>query len=235
MNCIVIDDDKLSCQIISEYVKKNTLLNLIGAYSDSIEARNVFINHQDIELVLLDIEMPEMDGFEFIGSLESPPHVIVITSDESHAAKAFDFNVADYIVKPITFPRFCKAVDKIMNAHRKGKNDPGNKEIFIKKGTSLIKLKVRDIIYIEALENYVTLNTANDKFVVHFTMKGIEEYLPQSIFVRVQRSYIVNKVNILAIKETTLDLAIGSDVISIPVGKAFRDLLLSDIDIMLQR
>ncbi|MDR2888173.1 MAG: LytTR family DNA-binding domain-containing protein [Bacteroidales bacterium] len=235
MNCIVIDDDRLSCQIISEYVRKNTSLDLIGVYNDSIEARNALIKRQDVELVLLDIEMPEMDGFEFIGSLESPPHIIVITSDESHAAKAFDFNVTDYIVKPVTFPRFCKAIDKIMNASRKSKNDPGDKEIFIKKGTSLVKLKVRDIIYIEALENYVTLNTADDKFVVHFTMKGIEEYLPHDLFVRVQRSYIVNKATIQAIKETSLDVAVGNTTISIPVGKAFRDSLMNDIDVMSQR
>ena len=233
MNCIIIDDDRLSCQIISEYVKKTPSLTLIGSYSNSIEARNVLTKRHDIDLLFLDIEMPEMDGFEFIKSLESPPAIIVITADEAHAAKAFDMNAVDYLVKPIPYSRFCKAIDKVMRYSSKIRsNVQAEKEIFIKKGTSLVKIKIKDIIYIEALENYVTLNTNDDKYIIHFTMKGIEEYFPQELFIRVHRSYIVNKLSIQAIKDCSLDILVGKTIRNLPVGKSFKDSLLNDINVM---
>ena len=233
MNCIIIDDDKLSCKVIGEFVRKTSSLTLIGAFSDSIEARNILTKRKDIDLLFLDIEMPEMDGFEFILSLENPPNIIIISSGENYAARAFDFNVVDYLVKPITYSRFCKAIDKTMRYYsRKEPVSTGDKEIFIKKGSSLVKLKLNDIIYIEALENYVTLTTSDDKFTIHFTMKAIEDYLPPGVFIRVHRSFIINKSNIQTIKENTLDLNIGGTVKSIPVGKSFRDSLLNDINVM---
>ena len=233
MNCIIIDDDKLSCQIISEYVKKTSSLTLVGSYSNSIEARNIFAKRNDIDLLFLDIEMPEMDGFEFISSLESPPAVVVITSDEAYAAKAFDINAVDYLIKPIAYARFCKAVDKVMRYSSKIRsNVQAEKEIFIKKGTSLVKVKIKDIVYIEALENYVTLNTNEDKFIIHFTMKGIEEYFPPELFIRVHRSYIANKLSIQEIKENSLDILVGKNIRNIPVGKSFKDSLLNDINVM---
>jgi DNA-binding LytR/AlgR family response regulator len=233
MNCIIIDDDKLSCKVIGEFVRKSASLTLIGAYSDSIEARNILTKRHDIDLLFLDIEMPEMDGFEFIGSLDNPPNIIIISSGENHAAKAFDFNVVDYLVKPVSYSRFCKAIDKAMRYHaRKDSGSTGDKEIFIKKGSSLVKLKINDIIYIEALENYVTLTTNEDKYTIHFTMKAIEDYLPPGVFIRVHRSYIINKSNIQTIKENALDLNIGGTLKSIPVGKSFRDSLLNDINVM---
>jgi DNA-binding LytR/AlgR family response regulator len=233
MNCIIIDDDNLSCKVIGEFVRKSASLTLIGTYSDSIEARNILTKRHDIDLLFLDIEMPEMNGFEFIGSLDNPPNIIIISSGENHAAKAFDFNVVDYLVKPVSYSRFCKAIDKTMRYHAKKDSGPtGDKEIFIKKGSSLVKLKINDIIYIEALENYVTLSTNDDKYTIHFTMKAIEDYLPPGVFIRVHRSYIINKSNIQTIKENSLDLNIGGTFKSIPVGKSFRDSLLNDINVM---
>ena len=233
MNCIIIDDDILSCKVIGEFVKKSSSLTLIGSYSDSIEARSIITKRHDIDLIFLDIEMPEMDGFEFIVSLDNPPNIIIISAGENYAARAFDFNVVDYLVKPISYARFCKAIDKTMRYYtRKEIVSTGDKEIFIKKGSSLVKLKLNDIIYIEALENYVTLTTNDDKFTIHFTMKAIEDYLPNGVFIRVHRSYIINKSNIQTIKENSLDLNIGGSLKSIPVGKSFRDSLLNDINVM---
>ena len=233
MNCIIVDDDKLSCKIIEGYVNKSSSLTLSGIYSDSVEARNVLTRRHDIDLIFLDIEMPEMNGFDFINSLDFPPNIVIISSAEEYALKAFDFNVVDYLLKPITYGRFCKAIDKTVRYFsRKEAATTGDEEIFIKKGSSLVKLKQRDIIYIEALENYVTLNTNNDKFTIHFTMKAIENQLPSGVFIRVHRSFIINKSMIQSIKESTLDLIVGGSVKSIPVGKSFRDSLLNDINVM---
>ncbi len=233
MNCIIVDDDKMSCKILEGYVKKSTSLNLIGIYNDSVAARNILTERQDIDLVLLDIQMPEMDGFDFIGSLDYPPNIIIISSAEEYAVQAFDFNVVDYILKPVSYGRFCKAIDKTIRyfSHKEAANT-GDEEIFIKKSSSLVKLKLKEIIYIEALENYVTLTTGDDRFTIHFTMKAIENQLPSGIFIRVHRSYIINKSMIQAIKENSLDLMVGDTMKSIPVGKSFRDALLNDINVM---
>jgi DNA-binding LytR/AlgR family response regulator len=233
MNCIIVDDDKICCKILEGYVKKSTSLNLIGFYSESIAARNILTERKDIDLIILDIEMPEMNGFDFIGSLDFPPNIIIVSSGEEYALKAFDFNVVDYLLKPVSYGRFCKAIDKTIRYYsRKELSNTGDEEIFIKKGSSLVKLKLKDIIYIEALENYVTLTTNDDKFTIHFTMKAIESQVPSGLFIRVHRSFIINKSMIQTIKENSLDLTVGDTIKSIPVGKSFRDDLLNDINVM---
>ncbi len=233
MNCIIVDDDKMSCKLLEGYVKKSSALNLIGSYSESIAARNILTERKDIDLIILDIEMPELNGFDFIGSLDNPPNIIIVTSGEDYALRAFDFNVVDYLLKPISYGRFCKAIDKTVRYYsRRETSGTGDEEIFIKKGSSLVKLKLKDIIYIEALENYVTLTTRDDKFTIHFTMKAIENQLPAGVFIRVHRSYIINKSMIQSIKENSLDLTVGNAIKSIPVGKSFREDLLKDINVM---
>jgi DNA-binding LytR/AlgR family response regulator len=233
MNCIIVDDDKLSCKLLEGYVGKSTSLNLVGTFSDSVSARNELSKRKDIDLIFLDVEMPELDGFDFIGSLEFPPNIIIVSSAEEYALKAFDFNVVDFLLKPVPYARFCKAIDKTIRYFaRKEVINTGDQEIFIKKGSTLVKLRLKDIIYVEALENYVTVNTKEEKYTIHFTMKAIENQLPNTLFTRVHRSYIINKSLILAIKENSLDLSVGNSVKSIPVGKSFRDILLNDINVM---
>lgn len=238
MNCIIVDDDVLSCRVIEGFVKKSSSLNLVGIFNDSVSARNALMTNREIGLIFLDIQMPEMNGFDFIASLDNPPNIIIVSSDDHFAMKAFDLNVIDYLLKPVTYGRFCKAVDKTLRyfSERSGSigSGGGDQEIFIKKGSSLVKLKFRDIIYIEALENYVTLATAEERFTIHFTMKAIENQLPSGLFVRVHRSFIVNKGMIQTIKENSLDLLVGSSEKNVPVGKSFRDSLLNDINVMIK-
>lgn len=234
MNCIVVDDDLLSCRVIESFIRKLGLLNLVGIYNDAISARSILHEKKDfIDVIFLDIQMPEMDGFDFLSSLTSPPHIIIISGADHHAVRAFDFDVVDYLLKPITYSRFCRAVDKIGKYNsKKEPKESGEEEIFIKKKTTLEKLKYREIVYIEALENYVTLATARDKYTIHFTMKAIEGHLPSGIFKRVHRSYIVNKMMIQSIKENSVEVAVGVGVKSIPLGKSYRSALLDDINVM---
>jgi len=233
MNCIIVDDDKLSCKVLEGYVNKYASLNLVGCFSDSVSARNELAQRKDIELVLLDVMMPEMDGFDFMGSLEQPPNIIIVSAAEEYALRAFDFNVVDYLLKPISYSRFCKAIDKTIRYFSPREvSNTGDEEIFIKKGSSLVKLKLKEIVFVEALENYVTLNTNSDRYTIHFTMKAIEHQLPSGVFIRVHRSFIINKSMIQSIKENSLDIIIGGSVKNIPVGKSFRDSLLNDINVM---
>lgn len=233
MNCIIVDDDKLSCKLLEGYVNKYASLNLLGVYNDPVSARNDMSKLKDIDLILLDVKMPEMDGFDFIGSLDHPPNIIIVSGGGEFALRAFDFNVVDFLLKPISYARFCKAIDKTVRYFSpKEISVSGDEEIFIKKGSSLVKLKLKDIVFVEALENYVTLNTNTDKFTIHFTMKAIENQLPSGVFIRVHRSFIINKSMIQAIKENSLDISIGNSVKNIPVGKSFKDSLLNDINVM---
>lgn len=232
MNCI-ISADKISCKLLEEFVGKTTSLNLVETFSDSVSVRDQLSKRQDIDLVFLDLAVLQMDSFDFINSLNYQPNIIMVSSSEQNALKAFECNVVDYLIKPVTYSRFCKAVDKAIRYYsRKEVSNSGDNEIFIKKGSSLVKLKLNDIIYIEALENYVKLNTSEGKFTINFTMKAIENQLPSRIFIRVHKSFIVNKSMIHAIKEYYLELIIGDELKNIPIGNSFRDPLLNSINLI---
>jgi DNA-binding LytR/AlgR family response regulator len=232
MNCIICAD-KNSSQILEEFVGKSSSLNLIGTYSDSGSIRAQLSKRQDIDLIFLDVDIPEMDVFNFINSFDHQANIIIISPDDKHALKAFELNIVDYLLKPVAFSRFCKAVDKALRyfANKEVSNSDAN-EIYIKKGSELIKLKIKDIIYVEALENYVTLNTKNEKFTIHFTMKTIDYQLPSATFIRVHRSFIVNISLIKTIKENSLGLIVGNELRDIPIGLSYRDPLLDRINIM---
>jgi DNA-binding LytR/AlgR family response regulator len=232
MNCIICAG-KNSSQLLEEFVGKSSSLNLIGSFSDSGSVKAQLSKRQDIDLIFLDIDLPEMDISDFINSFDYKANIIIVSTDDKDALKAFEFNIVDYLLKPLTYSRFCKAVDKSIRyyTNKEVSNSDAN-EIFIKKGSILVKLKIKDITYIEALENYVTINTKNEKFTIHFTMKAIEYQLPSGIFFRVHRSFIVNISLIKSIKEDSLDLIIGNELKSIPIGHSFRDPLMNRINIM---
>ena len=232
MNCI-IGADNVNCKLLVEFAGRSSSLNLVGTFTDSASVMDQFSKRQDIDLLFLDIEILEMDCFDFVSNLHYKPNIIVLSSNDEFAIKAFDISVVDYLLKPVTYSRFCRAVDKAIRfySRREVINNDDN-EIFIKKESSLIKLKLKEIIYIEALENYVTLNTNDKKFTIHFTMKAIENQLPSEMFIRVHRSFIVNKSMIQTIKENSLDLVVGDTLKNFPVGKSFKDLLLNNINMM---
>jgi len=232
MNCIIGADKKTS-KLFEEFVGKFDSLNLAGTFIDSVSIQNQLLIQKDVDLVFLDFEILGMDGFEFISSLDYQPNIIIISSSDQNALKAFDFNAVDYLIKPVVYSRFCKAVDKAITYYsRKEVSNSVDNEIFIKKGSSLVKLKLKDLVYIEALENYVTLYTNAEKFTIHFTMKALDNQLPLSIFIRVHRSYIVNKSMIQGIQENSLDLIIADTIKNLPVGKSYRSLLLNNINLI---
>lgn len=235
MNCIIIDDDKLSCKIFEGFVEKYMTLSLSGTFYSSIEARNYLMSHNDIDIVFLDIVMPELNGFDFLESLDShiSPNIIVVSSKDDYALKAYDFNVVDYLLKPVSYSRFCRAVDKVVRYYsKKDVQKTIESEIFVKTASTLVRLKYSDIIYIEALENYVCMNTSTDKYVIHFTMKALENQLPKASFVRIHRSFIVNRKLVQVVKDTSVDVLVGNSLRSIPIGKAYKDNLLDELNVM---
>lgn len=234
MNCIICADIK-SCQFLEEFVNKSSSLNLIGTYSDSESVKQQLLKRKNIDLFFVDIEMPDLDFFNYINNLDYQPKTIIISDNIQNALRAFDSNVIDFLLKPVNYSRFFKAVDKAMKFHmqKESKSSYGD-EIFIKKGSLLVKIKLTDLVYIEALENYITLNTKDEKFTIHFTMKAFEEQLLSGVFIRVHRSFIVNKSMIRSVKEDSLDLMLGETLKNIPLGNSYRETLLNNLNMMVR-
>jgi DNA-binding LytR/AlgR family response regulator len=234
MNCIIIDDDKLSRRIVEEFVKRTETLNLLHSFENPVEAINIFEKEDDIDLIFLDIEMPEMSGIDFLETLKNPPQIVIISSKGKYALDAFNYDVTDYLLKPIAYPRFFKAVTKATERFNKNKVNTKGDEIFIKKNSALVRLKYEDILWVEALENYVIFNTFEDKYTIHFTMKAIEQKLPSEKFSRVHRSYIVNTSSINVIEDNSVIIKTKEGNKTIPIGKSYKDKLMGDINLMIK-
>ena len=233
MNCIIIDDDLMSRRIIEEFISRTDQLRLLASYENAVDAINAFNGEEDIDLIFLDIEMPEMSGIDFLETLTNPPQIIIVSSKDKYALDAFNYDVTDYLLKPVTYSRFFKAVNKA-NVRFKNKVDPKDNEIFIKKNSALVRLKYEDILWVEALENYVIFNTFNEKFTIHFTMKAVENKLPSSKFTRVHRSFIVNTSRINIIEDNAIIIKVHDGSKSIPIGKSYKDSLLKDINVIVK-
>jgi DNA-binding LytR/AlgR family response regulator len=233
MNCIIIDDDEMSRRVVEEFVSRTDFLNLTNSFTNAVEAINYLKEGEDVHLIFLDIEMPEMSGIDFLNSLTHPPQVVIISSKEKYAIQAFDYSVTDYLLKPITYARFFKAASKAYEIFNKGRSAADvEKEIFIKKNSSLVRIKYNDILWVEALENYVVINTTTEKFTIHFTMKSIENQLPTIKFKRVHRSFIVNVSRITSIEDNSVVIKMNDTKKVIPIGKSYREKLLSEINLM---
>jgi DNA-binding LytR/AlgR family response regulator len=230
MNCVIIDDDKMSRRVIEEFVKKTEFLNLSSSFSNAVEAINNINNLEETDLVFLDIEMPEMNGMDFLNTLKTPCQVIIISSKDKYALEAFEYDVTDYLLKPIYYSRFYKAVEKAYLRHSKTKEvKEGINEMFVKRGGKLIRIKYDDILYFESSINHVYIATINEGFSIGHSLKILENNLPSKVFLRVHRSFIVNKSKITTIEENNLELDTGKKRVSVPFGKAYRERLLNEI------
>ncbi|MGE0087990.1 MAG: LytR/AlgR family response regulator transcription factor [Bacteroidales bacterium] len=232
INCIIIDDDVLSRRVVEEFVNRTEFLSLKYSFENAVEAiKRSDIFNDEIDLIFLDIEMPEMDGIDFLNTLSNLPQVIIISSKEKYAISAFDYDVTDYLLKPITYGRFFKAVSKAKQIHEtKAKKKSG--EIYVKKASALVRLKFEDILWVEALENYVIIAVFNEKFTIHFTMKSIENQLPTDIFKRIHRSFIINIGKIDRIEDNSVIIKSNEGLKSIPIGKAYKDKFMKEINLM---
>jgi DNA-binding LytR/AlgR family response regulator len=235
MNCIVVDDDNFSVRIIEEFVNQTEGLALLGTFTNAIDAVNWLNNSEKepVHLIFLDIEMPEMSGIEFLRALNVIPQVIIYSSQEKYALESYEYDVTDYLLKPVTYARFIKAVNRARERFERKENPvKQSTEIFIKNNSSLVRVKYDDILWIEALENYVVVNTFKEKYTIHFTMKSISDKMPSERFMRIHRSYIVNFSKISAIEDNSVIIRTESGNRVIPIGKSYKDKLLNDINLI---
>jgi DNA-binding LytR/AlgR family response regulator len=230
MNCIIIDDDEACRLLLQQLIGQVERLNHIGSFETGRQALNAF-KSSDTHLIFLDIEMPEMSGLDMLAKLEIKPLVILTTSHEKYALDGYEYGIVDYLVKPITLPRFLKAVSK---AERRFENlFLGNKSgdrsyFFIRKDSVIHKLPIADVQWIEAMGDYVTIHTKDNKYILHSTLHTIENKLPKDKFLRVHRSYIVQIENIKTVEGTTIYV----ESTAIPLGSLYRENFFKQLELL---
>ena len=209
MKCIIVDDNKIARMALKQLVSQVQSLELVEECTDAMEALQAF-NSKQVDLLLLDIEMPDMSGLDLIKKLGNKrPLIIFTTAKKDYAVEAFELNVVDYLVKPISLPRFMQAIEKAQEAMESNREEVKVEEqgfVFVKDNGVLKRISIDDILFLEAMGDYVKVHTAQKFHVVHATLKSIEEKLPLSKFVRVHRSYIVAINKIDYIQEGTISI-----------------------------
>lgn len=231
MNCLIIDDNKIARTTLKQLASQVKDLQIEGECTNAVEAWNL-IQEKPVDLLLLDIEMPGMSGLELTRNLgDKRPVIVFTTSKKEYAAEAFELNVADYIVKPVTPARFLQAIDRvreILASNHEVVNYTPDSFIFFRDSNVVRKLNLDEILYAEAMGDYVKLHTPGKFYAIHTTLKAVEERLPPGQFLRVHRSYIVAVSKIDTIQEGAL-IVNGKPV---PVADAYRSALNKRMNIL---
>lgn len=221
--CYIVDDEPLAINVIEQHLSKLDRFEICGTSTDPVEAFSQLQNlHPD--LLFLDIEMPELSGLELIETLETKPEVIITTAYRDYAVEGFDHNALDYLVKPIPFPRFLKAIDKFLTL-KEGNEQPESTpyaHILVKADRKTIKVDLRDILYIEGVKDYVKIVLPDQKIMTKVSIGNFHEQLPPGQFLRVHKSFIVAKDKITAF--TAHDVEIGKT--EIPIGRVYKEEIL---------
>lgn len=208
LNCIVIEDERIAREGIESFIAKIDSLHLIGSFSNPLLAIET-MQTEKIDLLFLDIKMPEMSGISFLKTLSHPQSVIITTAFSNYAVEGFELNVVDYLLKPFSFERFLNAVNKVQLKNTPVTNsDIENKDdfLFIKCENKIEKIFYSDILFVQAMENYVIIQTSNRKYVSYLTLKSVEEYLPENLFAKIHKSYIVAISKINTIEGNTIKI-----------------------------
>ncbi len=234
LNVIIVDDEPLALDVLETFVTRVPELNLVKRCNNAFEANEAINNHQ-IDLIFLDIQMPQLTGIDFLKSLTHPPMVIFTTAYSNYAIEGFELDAVDYLLKPIAFERFMKAVNRAIENQR-AQTGPAMEEaeekdyIFIKADKKLVRVKFEDIVYIEGLKDYVIIRLDTSRVITLQTMKSLEDKLPINKFKRIHRSYIVNINKIEAIVGNMVEVMEKGQPKHLPIGKNYRDELLDMIN-----
>lgn len=232
MKCIIIDDEQMSREILSIMISNTIGLHLVEQFSNAIDALK-YLNQNEVDLIFLDIHMPNFSGFDFIQTLKNPPKVILVTTDKNFAIDAFNYDcIADYLVKPIDNNRFISAIKRI-NAKSKDTKPLetvglANKEIYVNIDKRLIKIDLLSINNIQANGDYINIKTEGQNYIVHTTLKKIEQKLPKPLFLKIHRSHIINVNKIIDIQDNSV--LINKEVI--PISKKNKEELMRHLNLL---
>jgi two-component system LytT family response regulator len=228
INCLIVEDEPLARNLMVEYVKKVPYLNLVDACPNAMKAMEV-LKKNPVDLIFLDIQMPEITGITLLKILSSKPMVIFTTAYSEYALEGYELDVVDYLLKPVTFERFLKAVEKANSRMPAAKvaispgQPAGQPFVFVKDGTKLVKVVFNDILYIEGLKDYVTIHTRQQKITTLQRMKHLEEQLPADAFIRIHNSFIVNIKAIDSIHKNEVQIGQALLPISDSYRKSFKE------------
>ncbi len=228
MRCLVIDDEPYALDLIKDYTQRTPFLVLVNSFSNPFKALD-FLNRESVDLIFLDINMPELSGIQLLRTLQSPPMVIFTTAYPEFAAESYEYNAVDYLVKPIKYERFLKAVNKASSLLHtpsasnsktlKQAADQKDDSLFVKSGTQLVKIYPGEILYIEAAGNYMCFITMDKRVLSLLTMKEVLDLLPTDNFVRIHKSYIISLKHLDAIERH--DVVVNGK--QIPIGITYRE------------
>ena len=227
INCLVVDDEPIARKGILEHIRQIDFLNCVAECRSAIEATQ-WLQTKKIDLIFLDIQMPKLTGIDFLKNLQSPPLVVFTTAYPEYAIEGFELDVLDYLLKPISFARFYKASAKAYDyLSLKTKYDSSQVEdfFFIKCNQKIEKIKVDDVLYIEGMSNYIIVHTTQKKYITYLTFKAVEEQLPQNVFIRIHKSFLVSLNAVKTIDGNELKL----ENISLPISKNYKEEVLGKI------
>ena len=241
MKCIIIDDEATARAIISQLCSNFECLDVLEEFPNAIQAIK-YLNQNEVDLILLDIHMPDFTGFDFIDTLKNPPKIILTTSDPQFAIQAFEYEcIVDYLVKPIELARFEKAIQKAesvatkpvknvetVNASAGSVETSSCNDLYVNIDRRLIKIDIPSIYLVEAKGDYINVKTEEKNYTVHSTLKKIEDKLPSDLFLKVHRSFIINTKKIIDIEDNSV--LIKKDVI--PVSRANRPELMKRLNLL---
>ena len=216
IRCLVIEDEPLAQEVLINYIDHSPQLVCVGICKNALDAFTL-LHQEQIDLMFLDIKMPGINGLDFLRSLKNPPAVIFTTAFDKHAVEGFELDAVDYLLKPITFERFQKSIHKVLKIQTIEQQQSRNYSYFKVSG-KLIKVLHADILYAHSVKDYIQLCTPQKNYLTHMTMKYLCELLPAEIFIRVHRSYLVNKNYIDAVHRSAIK--IGEN--DIPVGDNYK-------------
>ncbi len=230
MNCVIIDDEPLAREGLGNYVREIDFLHLAGTCENPLELTNL-LDEEAVDLIFLDIQMPKMNGIDFLKITQNPPLVIITTAYPNYALEGFQLNVLDYLLKPITFDRFFKSVKKAQDYHRllyPATSDSAQTEtnyFFIKCGNKYEKIFLEDILFIEGMQNYVTIFTEKGRYTTLLNLRDLEQKLSTPGFIRVHKSYVVSVKKIKGIEGNEIFI----DAHRIPISRTYREQVIREV------
>ena len=225
LKCIIVEDEILAQDVIKSHLSRIDRMELVGVYRTGPEAMDA-LKAMEVDVIFLDIRLPGMSGLHFLRGLTDPPLVVLTTAYAEYALESYEFNVIDYLLKPISFERFSKAVNKLLDGRLYAipgratiSSLPQGDHIFIKSNSKFFRVNFMEILYVEGMKDYLKIHTPDYTLVTHQTMNELEKLLPARLFIRVHRSYLVATAQIRAIYGNTIELG----KVTIPIGVNYKE------------